>query len=351
MPTETLTLVDVIQRHGTSGSPLDKQIVEEAIYAAPVFEKMPVKVLKGTEYKYQVRDSIPVIGPRPYNAGVEVLKSSYRTENAQCFPYDGKIEVDKLLADGDPEGPQALMAEEVVAHTKGTLFVLETALFYGDALSEFGMRGLRNTIADYMTQSLDPAKNSEETRADGGASVWLLNMRPSHMSVLFGNSRTISFGPQKEQDVVRLTAEGEPGTMQAYIRHCTFHVGFVQKSIWAAARLVNESAANPLTDEKLADAMTMFPAGEKPTHIVMTSATLARLRKSRSSQLTYRKGQSGQTVYAETPTEFEGIPIIVTDALLVDETAENIAALGKKKHITAADFLNTGNLKNHNKTK
>lgn len=349
MPAETLTLVDVIQRHGAT--PLDKQIVEEAIYAAPVFDLMPVKVIKGTDYKYQVRETIPMIGPRPYNAGVEALKSAYRTENAQCFPYDGKIEVDKLLADGDPEGPQALMAEEVVAHTKGTLFGLETALFYGDAVSEYGMRGLCNTIADYMTQSLDPEKNSEETREDGGCSVWLINARPSHMSVMFGNSRTISFGPQKEQDVVRLTPDGEPGTMQAYIRHCTFHVGFVQKSIWASARLVNESDAHPLTDEKLADALMLFPAGEKPTHIVMNRATLNRLRKSRSAQLTYRKGQSGQTTYAETPTEFEGIPIVVTDALLVDETAEAIAALGKKKKVSAADFVNTGNLKNLNKVK
>lgn len=357
MADATLTLVDVMQRHGSSATPLDKKIVEETIYQAPVFAKMPVKVLKGTNYKYQVRDSIPIIGPRPYNAGVEALKSSYRTENAECFLYDGKILIDKGLADSDPEGPNALMAEEITAQTKGTMFGLETALFYGDAVSKYGMRGLRNTIADYMTQSLNPAQNTEATRVEGGSTVWLLNMKPDHMSVLFGNSRTIAFGPQKVQDVLRPTGEVDAsgnaimGTMEAYIRHLTFHVGFVQKSIWAAGCLVNETASTPLTDEALSEALRMFPAGEKPTHIVMNSHSLAHLKKSRAQQLTYRKGQSGQVTYAETPTEFEGIPIIVTDALLVDETAANIAALGSKKHLSALDFINTSNLTNPNKEK
>jgi len=357
MPDATLTLVDVMQRHGSSASPLDKKIVEEVIYQAPVFEKMPVKVLKGTNYKYQVRDSIPMIGPRPYNAGVEALKSSYRTDNAECFLYDGKILVDKGLADSDPEGPNALMAEEVLAHTRGTMFGLETALFYGDAVSKFGMRGLRNTIADYMTRSIDPAKNTEETREAGGSTVWFLQMRGDKMSVLFGNSRTIAFGPQRTQDVLRPTGEVDDngnekiGTMEAYIRHCTFHVGFVQRSIFAAGCLVNVDKAHPLTDEALSDALEMFPAGEKPTHIVMNSRCLSLLKKSRAQQLTYRKGQSGQVTYAETPTEFEGIPIIVTDALLVDETEANIAALGKKKHLSALDFIDTTNLTNPNKEK
>lgn len=349
MPDTSFTLVDVMQRHGSSATPLDRKVVEETIYQAPVFAKMPVKVLKGTNYKYQVRDSIPMIGPRPYNAGVEALKSSYRTESGECFLYDGKIIIDKGLADSDPEGPNALIAEEMTAHVKGTMFGLELALFYGNALSRYGMRGLRNTLADYMTQSLDPDKNSEVTRAEGGSTVWLLNMKPDKMSVLFGNSKTIAFGPQKVAEVNRQTADGEEGSMEAYVRHCTFHVGFVQKSIWAAARLVNESAAHPLTDEALSNALRMFPAGEKPTHIVMNSATLANLQKSRARQLVYQKKASGQVTYAETPTEFEGIPIIVTDALLVDETEENIAALAKKKHLSALDFINTGNLVNLNK--
>ena len=357
MPDATLTLVDVMQRHGSSASPLDKKIVEEVIYQAPVFEKMPVKVLKDTNYKYQVRDSIPMIGPRPYNAGVEALKSSYRTENAECFLYAGKILVDKGLAESDPEGPNALMAEEVLAHPKGTMFGLETALFYGDAVSKYGMRGLRNTIADYMTQSIDPEKNTESTREAGGSTVWFLQLRPDKMSVLFGNNRTIAFGPQRTQDVLRPTGEVDEkgnaimGTMEAYIRHCTFHVGFVQRSIFAAGCLVNVDKSHPLTDEALSNALEMFPAGEKPTHIVMNSRCLSLLKKSRAQQLTYRKGQSGQVTYAETPTEFEGIPIVVTDALLVDETEANIAALGNKKHLSALDFIDTTNLTNPNKEK
>ena len=75
----------------------------------------------------------------------------------------------------------------------------------------------------------------------------------------------------------------------------------------------------------------------------MSRATRARLQQSRAESFVYPKGTAGKTPYAELPTEFEGIPIIVTDALLADETEANIAKLATLSSISA--IKNTSNLK------
>lgn len=355
MATNTITLVDLMQRRGDA--PLDRKVVDDVVATAPLFNALPAKVIQGTTYKFMRRDSIPMIGARPLNAGAEMLKSSYSTGNAEAYAYDGLILVDKMLAEADPEGKNALMAEEMRDHLRGTLFGLEQGLIYGKDKDQYGTWGLVNLIADYMTMSADPAANTEATRKEGGSSIWFINANPDYMHTVYGNNKTINFGPEKLQDVTRPTGytEGENGhtamgSMEAYIRHCSFWFGFVLKSVWAAGRIVNESASNPCTDAMLAQMLRKFPASHKPTHIVMNQATLARWEESRTKALTYVKGRSNGGTIADTPTEFRGLQVIVTDSLLEDETAAEITKLKGKNIVSYADFLDTSSmLTNNNK--
>ena len=354
MATNTITLVDLMQRRGDA--PLDRKVVDDVAASAPLFNAMPAKVISGTTYKFLRRDSIPMIGARPLNAGAEMLKSSYSTGSAEAFAYDGLILVDKMLAEADPDGKNALMAEEMRNHLRGTLFGLEQGLIYGKDKDQYGTWGLTNLIADYMTMSADSSANTESTRKDGGSSIWFLNLNNDYMHLIFGNSKTITFGPEKLQDVPRPTGytEGENGhtamgSMEAYIRHCNFWLGFMLKSVWAAGRIVNESASNPCTDALLAQMLRKFPASHKPTHIVMNQATLARWEESRTKAMTFVKGRSNGGTIADTPTEFRGLQVIVTDSLLEDETAAEIAKLKGKHNVSVTDFMDTTMLTNNNK--
>ena len=355
MPNNTLTLVDLMQRRGDT--PLDRKVVDDVAESAPLFNALPAKVIQGTTYKYMRRDSIPMIGARPLNAGAEMLKSSYSTASAEAFAYDGMILVDKMLAEADPDGKNALMAEEMRNHLRGTLFGLEQGLIYGKDKDKFGTWGLVNLIADYMTMSADPDANTESTRKEGGSSIWFINANSDYMHTIYGNSKTITFGPEKLQDVPRPTGytEGENGhtamgSMEAYIRHCSFWFGFALKSVWAVGRIMNESASNPCTDALLAQMLRKFPAAHKPTHMVINQATLARWEESRTKALTYVKGRSNGGVIADTPTEFRGLKVIVTDALLENETAAEIAKLRGKNIVSVEDFMDTTSmLINNNK--
>ena len=345
-----ITLADQMQRRGAPA--LDRKIVDETQHAAPLFSRLPSRVISGTVYRYLKRDTLPKIGPRPINAGVEAHKASYKSANAECYYYDGMIMMDKAIADADPAGRNEMMADEARATIKGTMFGLEQSLFYPQ---EFGAPCLRQTIGDYMSMSADPDITDETAWTAGGASVWLLHIAEGALENIFGNSKAISFGPVEKQNVQRPTGktdgEGNPtyGMMEALIQHCTFWRGFVQKNVFAVGAILNESADHPLTDEMLAKAVDMFPASMRPNVIVMNPATRSRLRASRAKALSYRKGQSGQTAYAETPTEWDGIDILVTDGILSDETPEKIAAFMGKNDFSAADMMDTTKITNPNK--
>lgn len=344
------TLADLMQRRGAPA--LDRKIVDETQHAAPLFNRLPSRVISGTVYRYMKRNTLPKIGPRPINAGVEAHKASYKSANAECHYYDGMIMLDKAIADADAEGKYALMADEARATVKGTMFGLEQSLFYPQ---EFGAPCLRETIGDYMTMSADPDIVNETAWTAGGSSVWLLHVAEGALENIFGNSNAIAFGPISQQDVQRPTGKTDAdgnvimGSMQALVQHCSFWRGFVQKNVFAVGAILNESADHPLTDEMLAKAVDMFPAAMRPNLIVMNPATRSRLRQNRSKAMTYRKGQSGQTAYVETPTEWDGIEIMVTDGILNDETPEKIAAFMGKNDFSAADMLDTTKIKNPNK--
>lgn len=345
----TITLADLMQRRGDPA--IDRKVVDEIADSAPLFNAMPSRVITGTTYRYMRRTSIPMIGARPLNAGAEMLKSAYEQATAECFAYDGLIMLDKLIADADPAGKNAFMADEMKATLRGTEFGLEQALFYGKDKDKFGIYGLNNLVADYMTMSADPDANTEATRKEGGSSIWFVNLKNDYMELQFGNNKTIGFGPEKIENVERPTGResGSMGLMEAYIRHCSFWLGFALKNIWAAGRICNESAAHPLTDAMLADFLRRFPASDKPTHIVMNQSSLARWEKSRTAGLTFTKGISKGGIIADTPTDFRGLKLIVTDALIDDETAENVAKISTQSTISVADFMKSGGLLNNNK--
>lgn len=354
----TFTLVDVMQR---AGAPLvDRKVVDEVIASAPLWQAMPAKVIKGTEYSYMVRTGIPTIGARPLNAGATMLKSKYETRNAQAFAYDGVISIDAMVAKAHPEGKDALMADEMRETLRGALVGFEQGLIYGKDKDEYGMYGLVNLIADYMTISADSSANTESTRHDGGASVWMLNLDEDYQHIVYGNNRTLGFTPEVTSEMLRPTGKlnkdgsEEIGMMRAHSRHCEAWMGYALKNVFGVARLINESATHPLTDALLAKLLRCFPTGHKPTHLVMNQATLARWEESRTKALTFVKGgrnANGATL-ADEPDGFRGLKLIVTDNLLEDETAANIAKLKDGKMIDAADFFNKGSaLTNNNKVK
>lgn len=323
-----ITMLDIQRKNGAPQR--DSQIVDQVAFAAPVVTQIPAAVVKGTTYSYRRRKNAPKVGARPANAGVNVYKTDYEEKNDQCFIYNGRIEIDEMVANADAEGPGAYLKDEAESHTQGLMCSLEQSFFYGKAIAPYGMTGLVDTIGDYMTISADPDVNKTGKGAEGGASVWAIVNDAKMLRMIFGNSKAISFGPVRRGDAT--DKNGKEFT--ALKQDIGVWVGLSQRNEYAVARLINVSDDTGLTDSMLAGLLECFPTGYVPTMLVMNRHARSLLQKSRSTALVYPKMKGGtQVAYASLPTEYEGIPIVVTDALLNDETAENIAKLATESHI------------------
>ena len=103
--------------------------------------------------------------------------------------------------------------------------------------------------------------------------------------------------------------------MTALCRDIGGHLGIQVGSKYAAARIANLTAdsGKGLTDSLLADALALCPSADQPTHIAMSRRSLSQLQKSRT---TY----SPIGAPAPRPSEYEGIPIVVTDSITNTET-------------------------------
>ena len=315
-----ITLLDLEQLHPGS---FERKMLDEVYLSAPAFNKLPSRVISGTSYIYQKRDTLPKIGARPINAGADVHKASWKTERAECYFYDGRIEVDKALILAEPENKKYLMEDNAKATMKGTMFGLEQSLFYD---TPFGVKSIRSQLGDYMAISADPEIKDETAWTAGGTSVWFVHVSSDAIRLDWGNRQVLKFGPLYESLVPRAKADGTMGAMKAVAQDCQFWVGLNVLNEFAVGSLLNVTERNPLTDEMMDKAMSLFPEAMKPNLIIMNPFARRLLKQSRTKALTYVKGgKGGQSVNAPTPTEYDGIPILVTDGILNDETPENIA--------------------------
>ena len=332
------TLAHVLQ--GTNQA-LVREVVEGVAFEAPFFNMLPSQIIGGISFKQKVRTSVPLISAMPYNTGVPLIAQNYEMRSAECYLYRSKFVIDKALLETDKQAAANLEADTLRGGMRGIMATLEFSAFYGKAFSPYGMTGLVDTIGDYMTFSADPECKKSSTddasveRKHEGASVWAVCLKPEMIRVIWGNSKAISFGNRREIDVPRQTIDGKDGLLPAVTRDVMFHVGLDQPDDYATARIVNESDAHPLTDRMLADLVNTFPSGYTPDVIVMPRSTRRRLQEQRAQQFGYQKKTSGSTPYAQIPTDYDGIPIITSDALLEDETEENIASLAKLTELRA----------------
>jgi hypothetical protein len=131
--------------------------------------------------------------------------------------------------------------------------------------------------------------------------------------VIVGNQGKITI----DETVKQRVTTSVPAHYFAYCTNITAWTGFNYGAYaTSSVRLANLDAGttNDCSDDKLYQALEAFPAGRQPNLCVMGRRSLEQLRSNRSAT-------NATGVPAPRPTEIEGIPIIVTDAIGVAETA------------------------------
>ena len=286
--------------------------VTDLLEEAPVLNRLPVLASSnGEQHKYTKLTQNPVTGFRAENVGREFDHSVDTLVTIDLKIIDFSWGVDKAVADSWMKGPQDYIAREGIRHLKSALFLIEKQVLNGtvapgdsSGFSGFASDGNLNAVADSMVTG------------DGGTgsdvmSVYLCKVGPDDVALVMRGDTPLSLGETIVQDWNVASNQHLP----MYYTPATAWVGLQLGSAQSVARLANiEAATTALDDDKMYDLIKLFPSERQPNMFVMNRAALASIRKARTAT-------SPSGAPAARPSEIDGIPIVVTEALAETEAA------------------------------
>jgi hypothetical protein len=263
----------------------------------------------GTLHKYLRRKTAAGAGFRAIARGIVNAAEEFSDISVVCEILDGSFDRDVALALGYRGGINAYLQKETGAALKSLFFGLERSVFNLSVASSF--KGLPY-MADYWAKDLPQVVDAE---GSGGKSVWLLRWAEDGVSMIAGNEGRMNFVLPDSDQIVRLV-DSDNRPYSAYRTTLLGYFALQVGSTYDVARICNldGTSGHTLDDDMIYDAISRFPAGRQPNMIVMNRTALKELRESRTA--TTPTGQA-----APRPSDIEGIPIVVTDALATNEAA------------------------------
>jgi hypothetical protein len=301
-----LTLLDLAKLNGAD--PV-VGLIEEVATASPEVTTIPARTIRGTSYKTVIRNSRPTVAFRAANEGTDPTKSNFTERLVECFILSARIEVDKAVARGYEDGPEALQAIEAVGVMRAALSTVGSQTIYGTTAGAKGFVGLQDLVTTFGTELVVDAGG---TTANTGSSVYAIKAGPQGVQYVYGNSSTFDLSPFREGDAL----DSNSKRYAAFIADLTSWIGLQCVNKFAVGRLkdATEDSGKGVTDAKLAELLSKFPVGERPTHFLMNRRSAYQLQISRTMTAS-TKQEAFTGILPGTPTESFGIPIIITDSI------------------------------------
>lgn len=306
-----LTLLDLAKLNGAD--PV-VGLIEEVATASPEVVTIPARTIRGTSYKTVVRNSRPSVAFRQANEGTAASKSNFTERLVEAYILSARVEVDKAVARGFEDGPEALQAIEAMGVMRAALSTVGSQTIYGTDAGAKGFPGLQSFVTAFGTDLVVDAGGST---ASTGSSVYAIKAGPTGVQYVYGNSTTFDLSPFREGDAT----DGAGNRYAAFIADLTAWVGLQCVNKYAVGRLKDCTAdsGKGVTDAKIAELLSKFPVGERPTHLLMSRRSAFQLQVSRTTAPN-TKQEAFNGILPGVPTESFGIPIIITDSITDTET-------------------------------
>jgi hypothetical protein len=313
------TLLDIAKINGN-----DKVVglIEENLKVSAAARIIPFRTVKGTSYTTGVRTGFPTAGFRAANDGQVATKSTFEKRIVECFIFGGNIEADVAVADAYEDGASAWQMIEAMGMVEAALRALSSQVFYGVTADAKGFAGLKAfTAFGTSTAYGDPLTvNAAGTTATTASSAYLVRYGVQNVNFVSGMNGAFNLPPFYKQMV-----SGNTGKFEAYVSALTSWIGLQIGNENAVRRICNltADAGKGMTDSLLATSFGSFPDGLKPDAIFMSRRSRTQLQASRTVTL-FGNGsvRPNQPLLAPIPTEYDGVPIQVDDAILNTDAIE-----------------------------
>lgn len=317
----SLTMLDIAKR--TGNDPAIGGLIEENLKYSPEVKVFPFRPIKGTSYKAGVRTGLPTTGFRAANEGQTPSKSTLKQVLFEAFIFGGIVEVDKAVADADPDGAESVQTMESSGMMMSSLRNLGTQIWYGQTADGKGFPGLKSvTPFGALTSTGDAlTTNAAGTTATTASSVYFVKFGKQDVTLIGGNDKSFELDDFQVQQIV--AANGLK--LMAYVAGLQSWVGLQTGSENSVRRIANITAdsGKTLTDVLMNTAIATFPVGWIPDAIFMSRRSCTQLQNSRTVVL---QGQGtnrpDQPNTAPRPTSFNGIPIYESDSILNTDAIE-----------------------------
>jgi len=151
------------------------------------------------------------------------------------------------------------------------------------------------------------------TTAGAGSSVWAVRWGPKNVQWVWGLNGQLALSDVREESVAPDAAKPTE-RLTAYFQEILARPGLQVASLLSIARIKKLTAENlrGLTDDRIADLLSRFPAGLRPDVLLMNRRSLRQLQDSRTAT-------NATGAPAPFPAEAFGVPIALTDAILTTE--------------------------------
>jgi hypothetical protein len=313
-------MLDIAKLTGNDGV---TGLIEENIRYSPEVEKFPFRTIRGTSYKTGIRTGLPTTGFRNANEGQTPSKSTFRQALIEAFIFGGQIEVDKAVALAHEDGPAALQAIEASGVMQSAMREIGEQIWYGTTNDAKGFPGLKAATPKSGTTANGDALAIDATGASAttASSVYAVKFGQKDIQLIGGNNKAWELDEFTTQQIV--AANG--GKLTAYVAGLTAWIGMQIGNENCVRRILNLTAENGkgLTDALLAQLLATFPIGYFPDALFMSRRSRSQLQTSRTIVLQATGTQrTNQPNIAPIPTEYDGIPIIATDAILNTDAIE-----------------------------
>lgn len=314
MATEFPTLLDIAKASGVDAV---VGLIDEVAISTPEVTGVDMRgnvvprvgasrTIDGVSYETLVRIADPTVRFRDANEGVPGTKSRYENRIVSTYTLNPRWECDKAVADRHADGPEAYIAMEGAAQVRAGLHHIARQFYYGTGNDAKGFPGLAEVVDSTMV--LDAGGTTAAT----GSSVWAVKFGPQNVQWVWGRNGALELAPVRLESI----EDTDGNRFDAYIESILAYPGLQVGNKYSVARIKDLTAdsGKGLTDDLLAQLVDLFPTSVgEPDVIFMT-------RRSRSQWRNSRTATNTTGAPAPLPTNYEGIPVLVTDAITNTET-------------------------------
>jgi len=314
-----VTLLDLAKRTGNDAS---VGIVESMSQSNALLSLLPFRGITGTQMKYGRRVGLPTVGFTGYNEGIAPSKSTIEQVSFETKILKGSSTVDKLLAEADPRGVNAVRAEEDAGFAAAFANAFNENCYYGDSATvarEFDglVKILPSLVAGGNVLGAGGSSTNSSIYAFSFADANTAQGRRKGVEGIIANGGSQVINMQ-DMGLQKVTDAGGSNQYWAYETSFEWLPGFVVYDTQSVGRIANINGSYKPTIALLNQLVTnMHPF--RPDVFLCNKTVFSYIQELKGTTWVTGFGGSSSDLFTRVLT-FDGIPIMIDENITSTET-------------------------------